>query len=35
MLFFPDNQPQYLNIFMSKPIGTDLAETNAVAKDVE
>ena len=35
VLFFPDNQPQYLNIFVSKPIGTDLAETNEVAKDVE
>ena len=35
VLFFPDNQPQYLNIFVSKPIGTDLAETNKVAKDIE
>ena len=35
VLFFPDNQPQYLNIFISKPIGTDLAETNEVAKEVE
>ena len=35
ILFFPDNQPQYLNIFISKPIGTDLEETNAVAQDVE
>ena len=35
VLFFPDNQPQYLNIFVSKPIGTDLSETNKVAKDIE
>ena len=35
VLFFPDNQPQYLNIFVSKPIGTDLTETNNVAKDIE
>ena len=35
VLFFPDNEPQYLNIFVSKPIGTDLESTNAVAKDVE
>ena len=35
VLFFPDNQPQYLNIFISKPIGTDLEETNEVAKEVE
>lgn len=35
VLFFPDNEPQYLNIFVSKPIGTDLESTNDVAKDVE
>jgi len=35
VLFFPDNQPQYLNIFISKPIGTDLEETNAVAQEIE
>ena len=35
VLFFPDNEPQYLNIFVSKPIGTDLESTNEVAKDVE
>jgi multidrug efflux pump len=35
VLFFPDNQPQYLNIFISKPIGTDLEETNEVAKEIE
>ena len=33
--FFPENQPQYLNIFISKPIGTDLEITNVVTKDVE
>ncbi|PCJ81886.1 MAG: copper transporter [Bacteroidetes bacterium] len=33
--FFPVNQPQYLNIFISKPIGTDLEITNSVTKDIE
>jgi len=33
--FFPVNQPQYLNIFISKPIGTDLEITNEVTKDIE
>ena len=33
--FFPVNQPQYLNIFISKPIGTDLEITNEVTKDLE
>ncbi len=33
--FFPGNEPQYLNIFISKPIGTDIEETNRVAKEVE
>jgi len=33
--FFPANEPQYLNIFISKPIGTDIEETNRVAKEVE
>jgi len=33
--FFPVNQPQYLNIFISKPIGTDLEVTNEVTKDIE
>ena len=27
--FFPSNEPQYLNIFITKPIGTDIEETNA------
>ncbi|MGY8916805.1 MAG: efflux RND transporter permease subunit [Flavobacteriales bacterium] len=33
--FFPVNQPQYLNVFISKSIGTDLEVTNAVTKDIE
>ena len=33
--FFPSNEPQYLNIFITKPIGTDIEETNRVTKDIE
>ena len=34
-LFFPENQPQYLNVFIEKPIGTDIESTNEVAIEVE
>ncbi len=33
--FFPSNEPQYLNVFIEKPIGTAIEETNRVAKDIE
>lgn len=33
--FFPDNEPQHLNIFIEKPIGTDIEETNRVTLEVE
>jgi len=33
--FFPSNEPQYLNIFITKPIGTDIEETNRVTKEIE
>ncbi|MDA1336130.1 MAG: efflux RND transporter permease subunit [Bacteroidetes bacterium] len=33
--FFPSNEPQYLNIFISKPIGTDIEETNRITKEIE
>lgn len=33
--FFPSNEPQYLNIFIEKPIGTDIEETNKVTKALE
>jgi multidrug efflux pump subunit AcrB len=28
VLFFPDNQPNYLNIFVELPVGTNIKETN-------
>lgn len=35
VLFFPDNQPAYVNVFIEMPIGTDIAKTNKIAKDAE
>ncbi len=35
VLFFPLNQPTYLNIFVSLPIGTDIDETNEITEEVE
>jgi multidrug efflux pump subunit AcrB len=32
---FPDNEPNYINIFIEKPIGIDLEETNAFTKKIE
>jgi multidrug efflux pump subunit AcrB len=33
--FFPINEPQYLNIFIEKPIGTDIEETNRTTLELE
>jgi multidrug efflux pump subunit AcrB len=35
VLFFPENEPQYLNIYIEKPIGTDIEYTNEITKDIE
>jgi multidrug efflux pump subunit AcrB len=35
VIFFPNNEPKYLNIFIEKPIGTSIEETNEVTKLVE
>ena len=29
VLFFPENQPNYINVFIELPVGTNIAETNA------
>lgn len=34
-LFFPVNQPLYVNVFVEKPIGTDISETDATTRMVE
>lgn len=33
--FFPVNQPNFANVFISHPIGTDIETTNKTAKEVE
>ncbi len=35
VIFFPDNEPQYLNIFIEKPIGTSIERTNETTKEIE
>lgn len=35
VLFFPDNEPNYINIFIENPIGTDIESTNRFALVVE
>lgn len=35
VLFFPENQPNYVNIFIQHPIGTDIKVTNQTALEVE
>jgi multidrug efflux pump subunit AcrB len=33
--FFPVNQPNYINIFVAKPIGTDIQTTNELVSQIE
>lgn len=35
VLFFPDNEPLYVNVFIEKPIGTDIQVTNETTKAIE
>ncbi|NVJ85279.1 MAG: efflux RND transporter permease subunit [Algoriphagus sp.] len=35
VLFFPDNQPQLVNVYVEFPIGTDIEATNAFVDDFE
>lgn len=35
VLFFPENQPNYVNIFIQHPIGTDIRVTNQTTLEVE
>ncbi|MDO6437273.1 efflux RND transporter permease subunit [Cyclobacterium sp. 1_MG-2023] len=34
-LFFPDNQPALINIYIEKPIGTDITSTNSFVEEFE
>jgi multidrug efflux pump subunit AcrB len=35
ILFFPDNQPALISIYIEKPIGTDITATNEFVKELE
>jgi len=35
VLFFPENEPNYVNIFIEEPMGTDIEVTNEVTKEIE
>ncbi len=35
VLFFPENEPNYLNVYAEMPIGTDIEKTNAIAEQIE
>lgn len=35
VLFFPDNEPQYVNVFIEMPLGTDIETTNDFSKTLE
>ncbi len=35
VLFFPENEPRYVNVFLELPIGSDIEASNRLAKEVE
>ncbi len=35
ILFFPDNEPRYVNVFLELPVGSDIEASNSLAKEVE
>ncbi len=35
VIFFPQGDPQYVNIFIEKPIGTNIEESNRITKEIE
>lgn len=35
VLFFPENEPLYVNVYIETPIGTDIEVTNEITKQVE
>ncbi len=35
VLFFPDNEPNYLNIYVEHPAGTGISVTNQTTKEVK
>tara|TARA_B100000497_G_scaffold33757_1_gene39633 strand:+ start:11257 stop:14700 length:3444 start_codon:yes stop_codon:yes gene_type:complete len=35
IVFFPDNQPNYVNVFIETPLGTDIETTNDISRELE
>ncbi|NJN41396.1 MAG: efflux RND transporter permease subunit [Flammeovirgaceae bacterium] len=35
VLFFPENEPKYVNVFVEYPVGTDIEVTNEFTREVE
>lgn len=35
VLFFPENEPKYINVFIEAPIGTDITTTDSIVKKIE
>ena len=35
VIFFPVNEPQYLNIYIENPVGSDIEKTNTITKEIE
>ncbi|MFZ5552963.1 MAG: efflux RND transporter permease subunit [Bacteroidota bacterium] len=35
ILFFPENEPGYVNVFIELPVGTDISKTNEIAEKAE
>ncbi len=35
MVFFPESQPNYVNVFIETPLGTDIEKTNEITKRLE
>ncbi|MEX2596634.1 MAG: efflux RND transporter permease subunit [Salibacteraceae bacterium] len=35
VVFFPSNMPNYINVFIEAPIGTDIEEVNEITKSIE
>lgn len=35
VLFFPENEPKYVNVFVEFPVGTDIETTNEFSKEIE
>jgi multidrug efflux pump subunit AcrB len=35
VLFFPENQPNYINVFVELPVGTNISQTNETTLDIK